>query len=183
MQYVEKELAGMGEQVDEIIEMDTLNQLASHPMAGPLAAAGGAALGGVIGKGIEKTVNWYKDKKEKQAQARRLGQQSVAEGFGSYYSEQLAEKVFAQMPNLQNQDDIVNAGYAMAKKEPNLGTSVNGIFRDRDFVSDFVTNYGYLQKQGMAEDLDTDGVMMTRPSNMSSESADPVLRLKQMLKY
>ena len=172
VRQVEQSLDGMTEKVDEIIDMDTLNQLASHPMAGPLAAAGGAALGGVIGKGIEKTVNWYKDKKEKQAQARRLGQQSVAEGFGSYYSEQLADKVFAQMPDLQNEDDIINAGYAMAKKEPNLGASVNVIFRDEDFVSDFVTSYGYLQKQGMAEDLDTDGVMMTRPSNMSSESVE-----------
>jgi len=112
-----------------------------------------------------------------------MNEQGLAEGHGSFYAEQLAEKVFAQMPNLQNQDDIIKAGYDMAKKEPNLGTSVNGIFRDEDFVSDFVTNYGYLQKQGMAEDLDTDGVMMTKPSNMSSESADPVLRLKQMLKY
>jgi hypothetical protein len=69
----------------------------------------------------------------------------------------------------------------MAKQEPNLGASVDGIFRDRDFVSDFVTNYGYLQKQGMAEDLDTDGVMMTRPSNMSSESATLDLeRLKRL---
>ena len=98
--------------------------------------------------------------------------QDLAEGNGSYYAEQLAEKVFAQMPNLQNEDDIISAGYDMAKQEPNLGTSVNGIFRDRDFVSDFVTNYGYLQKQGMSEDLDTDGVMMTRPSNMSSESVE-----------
>ena len=98
--------------------------------------------------------------------------QDLAEGNGSYYAEQLAEKVFAQMPNLQNEDDIISAGYDMAKQEPNLGTSVNGIFRDRDFVSDFVTNYVYLQKQGMAEDLDTDGVMMTRPSNMSSESVE-----------
>jgi hypothetical protein len=58
----------MGEEkVDEIIDYDTLNQLASHPMAGPLAAAGGAALGGVIGKGIEKAANWYHDKQEKKA--------------------------------------------------------------------------------------------------------------------
>ena len=98
--------------------------------------------------------------------------QDLAEGFGSYYSEQLAEKVFDQMPDLQSEDDIISAGYDMAKQEPNLGASVDGIFRDRDFVSDFVTNYGYLQKQGMAEDLDTDGVMMTRPSNMSSESVE-----------
>jgi hypothetical protein len=106
--------------------------------------------------------------------------EGLAEGFGSYYSEQLAEKVFAQMPNLQNQDDIISAGYDMAKQEPNLGASVDGIFRDRDFVSDFVTNYGYLQKQGMSEDLDTDGVMMTRPSNMSSESVDPLIRLRKL---
>jgi hypothetical protein len=55
------------EKVDEIIDYDTLNQLASHPMAGTIAAAGGAALGGVIGKGIEKAANWYHDKQEKKA--------------------------------------------------------------------------------------------------------------------
>jgi hypothetical protein len=55
------------EKVDEIIDYDTLNQLASHPMAGTLAAAGGAAIGGVIGKGIEKAANWYHDKQEKKA--------------------------------------------------------------------------------------------------------------------
>jgi hypothetical protein len=32
-----------------------------------------------------------------------------------------------------------------------------------------------------AENLDTDGVMMTRPSNMSSESVDPLVRLRRML--
>jgi hypothetical protein len=66
------------DQLDEI-DIDTLNQLASHPMAGTMAAAGGAALGGVIGKGIEKAADWYKDKKEQQALARRK-QQAMAEG-------------------------------------------------------------------------------------------------------
>jgi hypothetical protein len=32
-----------------------------------------------------------------------------------------------------------------------------------------------------SENLDTDGVMMTRPSNMSSESADPLIRLRRLL--
>jgi len=32
-----------------------------------------------------------------------------------------------------------------------------------------------------AENLDTDGVMMVRPSNMSSESIDPLIRLRRML--
>jgi hypothetical protein len=31
------------------------------------------------------------------------------------------------------------------------------------------------------EDIDTDGVMMTKPSNMSSESKDPVLRFKRLV--
>ena len=55
------------EQVDEIVDIDTLNQLASHPMAGPLAAAGGAAIGATIGKGITKAADWYKARQEKQA--------------------------------------------------------------------------------------------------------------------
>jgi hypothetical protein len=66
------------DQLDEI-DIDTLNQLASHPMAGTMAAAGGAALGGVIGKGIKKAADWYKDKKEQQALARHK-QQAMAEG-------------------------------------------------------------------------------------------------------
>jgi hypothetical protein len=38
-----------------------------------------------------------------------------------------------------------------------------------------------LKECGMEENLDTDGVMMTRPSNMSSESADPMLtRMKSL---
>jgi hypothetical protein len=32
-----------------------------------------------------------------------------------------------------------------------------------------------------AEDIDTDGVMMEKPSNMSSESIDPLIRLRRML--
>ena len=64
----------MGEEkVDEIIDYDTLNQLASHPMAGTLAAAGGAALGATVGKGIEKLGNMFKDRKEQTALDRAAG--------------------------------------------------------------------------------------------------------------
>jgi hypothetical protein len=48
------------DKVDEVIDMDTLNQLASHPMAGPLAAAGGAAIGAAVGKGIKKLAGAHK---------------------------------------------------------------------------------------------------------------------------
>jgi hypothetical protein len=33
-----------------------------------------------------------------------------------------------------------------------------------------------------AEDIDTDGVMMEKPSNMSSESVERILKLAQLLK-
>ena len=60
------------DKVAEIVDYDTLNQLASHPMAGPLVAAGGAAIGGAIGGGIKKTVDYFQKRKEQKAQARRL---------------------------------------------------------------------------------------------------------------
>lgn len=78
--------------------------------------------------------------------------QNVAEGaeFGAYYSEQLAQRVFDANPNLDDEDAILNAGYAIAKKE--MGSRANGIFRNEDFPSDFVSAYGWLKKnQGVAE--------------------------------
>ena len=37
-------------------------------------------------------------------------------------------------------------------------------------------------KEEPKENLDTAGVMMTKPSNMSSESVDPLIQLKRLLK-
>ena len=124
-----------------------------------------------------------------------MSEQGLAEGFGSNYAEQLAQKVFDQHPGLENEDDILKAGYAIAKQE--LGDRAAGTFRDEDFPSDLISAYNWVKEEDdyyglpnrdgsnedVGENLDTDGVMMTRPSNMSSESVDPVLRLKQMLKY
>jgi hypothetical protein len=116
-----------------------------------------------------------------------MSEQGVAEEINkTTYAEELAEKLFDDMPNLQNQDDIIRAGYVMAKKDSRLVGRVDGIFRDEDFPSDFVSVYRYIQhnhgiRNGVEEDLDTDGVMMTRPSNMSSESATLDLeRLKRL---
>ena len=70
---------GMAEdELDEFIDVDSLNQLASHPMAGTLAAAGGAALGGAIGGAVKKAGDWYANRKEQQAQ--RNQQTRMAEG-------------------------------------------------------------------------------------------------------
>ena len=60
------------EELDEF-DIDTLNQLASHPMAGTLAAAGGAAIGATIGKGITKANDWYQKRKEEKALDRAAG--------------------------------------------------------------------------------------------------------------
>ena len=65
-------------ELDEF-DIDTLNQLASHPMAGTLAAAGGAAIGATIGKGITKAADWYKNRQEKKAQDYDMRGNKVAE--------------------------------------------------------------------------------------------------------
>jgi hypothetical protein len=77
--------------------------------------------------------------------------EGVAEGseFGAYYYEQLAQQTFDINPNLQDENEILNLGYKIAKGE--LGKRADGIFRNEDFPSDFVSAYGYLKKQGVAE--------------------------------
>jgi hypothetical protein len=73
-------------------------------------------------------------------------EQGLAEEINkTTYAEELAEKLFDDMPNLQNQDDIIRAGYVMAKKDSRLVGRVDGIFRDEDFPSDFVSVYRYIQ--------------------------------------
>jgi hypothetical protein len=69
-------------ELDEF-DIDTLNQLASHPMAGTLAAAGGAAIGATIGKGITKANDWYQKRKEEKALDRAAGvkEEEVDEGL------------------------------------------------------------------------------------------------------
>ena len=81
----------------------------------------------------------------------KIKEPGVAEGseFGAYYYEQLAQQTFDINPNLQDENEILNLGYKIAKGE--LGSRAQGMFRDEDFPSDFVTAYGYLKKQGVAE--------------------------------
>ena len=73
--------------VAEVIDYDTLNQVASHaintlgkPGAMAATAAGGAAIGGVIGGGIKKTIDYFQKKKEQKAQDRHLKTPGMAEG-------------------------------------------------------------------------------------------------------
>ncbi len=82
---------------------------------------------------------------------KKYKESGVAEGaeFGAYYYEQLAQQVFDTNPNLTDENEILNLGYKIAKGE--LGSRAQGMFRDEDFPSDFVSAYSYLQKQGVAE--------------------------------
>ena len=85
----------------------------------------------------------------------------LAEGteFGAYYYEQLAQKVFDADPTLNNEDAILNNGYAIAKKE--LGDRAQGIFNAEDFAGDFVSAYTWLQKQAKDKKITKETQAMT----------------------
>jgi hypothetical protein len=79
------------EQVDEFIDPDTVTHAINT-----LNPVTGAVAGAVLGKGIEKAADWYKNRQEKKALAKQQQQTGVAEGnddpinsnsamTGSYY--------------------------------------------------------------------------------------------------
>jgi hypothetical protein len=101
----------MGEEQLAEFDIDALNQMASHPMAGTLAAAGGAAIGATIGKGIEKTVNYFQKKKQDKAYDNLKQQAGVAEGnddpmnsnsaiTGAYYESKSDDALLARIKSL-----------------------------------------------------------------------------------
>ena len=76
---------GINEGMLDEVDFDSLNQMASHAVntlgsggADVAAAATGAAIGGLIGKGIEKTSNYFQKKKQDKAYD-NLKQHSVGE--------------------------------------------------------------------------------------------------------
>lgn len=117
------------------------------PRKNPVAKHVNATVGGG-GAGAHKDRKKAMKRGEMKHKAREL---DVAEGseFGAYYYEQLAQQTFDINPNLQNENEILNLGYKIAKGE--LGSRAQGMFRDEDFPSDFVSAYSYLKKQGVAE--------------------------------
>ena len=72
---------------------------------------------------------------------------NLAEGdeLGGGYAEDLARQVFKHNPNLDNEEKILNIGYSIAKSD--LGSRAQGIFRDEDFPSDFVSAYNWLKRR------------------------------------
>ena len=103
----------MGEDQLAEFDIDVLNQMASHPMAGTLAAAGGAAIGATVGKGIEKTVNYFQKKKQDKAydNLKQQQQPKVGEGnddpmnsnsaiTGAYYESKSDDALLARIKSL-----------------------------------------------------------------------------------
>jgi len=74
-------------------DVDTLNQVASHaintlgkPGAMAASAAGGAAIGATVGKGITKVADYLKKKKEQKALDKRNQQQVAEDEFAGNYA-------------------------------------------------------------------------------------------------
>lgn len=85
---------------------------------------------------------------------------SEGAGFGAYYYEQLAQKVFDERPNFSTSgraDELVDYAYRFAVQDLGKNRARYEFNYDEDFLSDFVSAYGELQRrqQGVAEDLGT----------------------------
>jgi len=139
------------DKVAEIVDYDTLNQLASHPMAGPLVAAGGAAIGGAIGGGIKKTVDYFQKRKEQKAQAQRPGQQGMAEG--SQRVDSLVTDALKIMQGSDVSDAVKALKTVIGDREYNERRGHYSFY-----VRQLIDMYG---QQGVAEgEVDSDGYSM-----------------------
>lgn len=78
--------------------------------------------------------------------------------FGAYYYEQLAQKMFDLNPNFSTKgrcDELLNAAFPIAVQDLGKKRAQWEFGYDEDFISDFVSAYGELQRgeQGVAEGL------------------------------
>lgn len=85
---------------------------------------------------------------------KKIIESALSEGeFGSYYSEELAQKVFDQNPNLSTSgraDEYFDAAWPFMVAD--LGEKrAASIINSEDFPMDTVSAYSHLQKQGVAE--------------------------------
>lgn len=89
------------------------------------------------------------------------------------------DELFDRLSELANQNPDANCWEdpGVINRLGELGIDINATVGPE---SDDDTNQS--NEQGVGENLDTDGVMMTKPSNMSSESFDPLTKLKELLK-
>lgn len=80
-------------------------------------------------------------------------QKAMAEGaeFGAYYSEKVAQEIFDKRQDITSEDEVLNQAYHIVSNELGQKTAHYKFNYDEDFTSDVVSNYFYLQKQGVAE--------------------------------
>jgi hypothetical protein len=122
--------------LDEI-DMDTLNQLASHSMAHPLVAAGGAAIGATVGKGITKAVDYLQKKKEEKALARRNQQVAEDDLDENALQAYLGDKKYGK----DGMDALRKAGREGASKEKmaQVRAKYDKLDEEGEFAGDYAT--------------------------------------------
>ena len=77
--------------------------------------------------------------------------EDLTEGFGAYYYEQLAQKMFDLNPDFSTKgrcDELLNAAFPIAVQDLGKKRAQWEFGYDEDFVSDFVSAYGHLQRGG-----------------------------------
>jgi len=77
--------------------------------------------------------------------------ESVTEGSGSNYAEQLAQQIFNKRQDITSEDEILNQAYHIVANDLGQKSARYMFNYDADFPSDLVSSYFYLQKQGVAE--------------------------------
>lgn len=86
------------------------------------------------------------------------------------------DELFDRLEQLAEKDPDADARPLIQSRLQELGLDIG-----TDFGTDFGVAAADDAQTNMGEDLDTDGVMMTRPSNMSSESRDSKNDLRRLL--
>ena len=91
------------------------------------------------------------------------------------------DQLFDQLAELAEQDPDADARPLVLARLEEMGIDL-GIVNTAVTPNDpAAAAFPPEEEPVQSENLDTDGVMMTRPSNMSSESADPLIRLRRLL--
>ena len=104
--------------------------------------------------------NEYADSDDEEAQMYDRGEfrdEELDEGyakFGAYYAEQLAKKVFDERPHFQTKgraDELIDYAWRFAVQDLGKSRARYEFNYDEDFLTDFVSAYGWLQDGGNPE--------------------------------
>ena len=92
------------------------------------------------------------------------------------------DKLFDQLANLAAEDANADARPLVQARLAELGINIESPADEVPAPADPAAATPPAEEPVWAENLDVDGVMMTKPSNMSSESVERILRLAQLIK-